>query len=254
MRYAGSEGRCFSMKSISEIAELTGISQRTLRYYDEIGLLTPTATTGAGYRLYDREALERLQLILLFRELGFPLQDIRRLLDSPDLDRNRAMEQQIELLTLKKQHLENLIDLARGVLNTGIRHLNLKGFNAGQIDEYTARARALYDKTETYQEYHQRFLALNQAERDQVDRDMEALLASFGAHLGESPESPGVQALVERLQAFLSEHFYECTPAILRSLANMCDGGGSVTENLDALGGPGTALLIAGALRCHAAD
>ena len=242
------------MKSISEIAELTGISQRTLRYYDEIGLLTPTATTGAGYRLYDREALERLKLILLFRELGFPLQDIRRLLDSPDLDRNRAMEQQIELLTLKKQHLENLIDLARGVLNTGIRHLNLKGFNAGQIDEYTARARALYDKTETYQEYHQRFLALNQAERDQVDRDMEALLASFGAHLGESPESPGVQALVERLQAFLSEHFYECTPAILRSLANMCDGGGSVTENLDALGGPGTALLIAGALRCHAAD
>lgn len=242
------------MKSISEIAELTGISQRTLRYYDEIGLLTPTATTGAGYRLYDGEALERLQLILLFRELGFPLQDIRRLLDSPDLDRNRAMEQQIELLTLKKQHLENLIDLARGVLNTGIRHLNLKGFNAGQIDEYTARARALYDKTETYQEYHQRFLALNQAERDQVDRDMEALLASFGAHLGESPESPGVQALVERLQAFLSEHFYECTPAILRSLANMCDGGGSVTENLDALGGPGTALLIAGALRCHAAD
>ena len=242
------------MKSISEIAELTGISQRTLRYYDEIGLLTPTATTGAGYRLYDREALERLQLILLFRELGFPLQDIRRLLDSPDLDRNRAMEQQIELLTLKKQHLENLIDLARGVLNTGIRHLNLKGFNAGQIDEYTARARALYDKTETYQEYHQRFLALNQAERDQVDRDMEALLASFGAHLGESPESPGVQALVDRLQAFLSEHFYECTPAILRSLANMCDGGGSVTENLDALGGPGTALLIAGALRCHAAD
>ena len=242
------------MKSISEIAELTGISQRTLRYYDEIGLLTPTATTGAGYRLYDGEALERLQLILLFRELGFPLQDIRRLLDSPDLDRNRAMEQQIELLTLKKQHLENLIDLARGVLNTGIRHLNLKGFNAGQIDEYTARARALYDKTKTYQEYHQRFLALNQAERDQVDRDMEALLASFGAHLGESPESPGVQALVERLQAFLSEHFYECTPAILRSLANMCDGGGSVTENLDALGGPGTALLIAGALRCHAAD
>ena len=242
------------MKSISEIAELTGISQRTLRYYDEIGLLTPTATTGAGYRLYDGEALERLQLILLFRELGFPLQDIRRLLDSPDLDRNRAMEQQIELLTLKKQHLENLIDLARGVLNTGIRHLNLKGFNAGQIDEYTARAQALYDKTETYQEYHRRFLALNQTERDQVDRDMEALFASFGAHLGESPESPGVQALVGRLQAFLSEHFYECTPAILRSLANMCDGGGSVTENLDALGGPGTARLIAGALRCHAAD
>ena len=163
------------MKSISEISGLTGISQRTLRYYDEIGLLTPTATTGAGYRLYDGKALERLQLILLFREPGFPLLDIRRLLDSPDLDRNRAMEQQIELLTLKKQHLENLIDLARGVLNTGIRHLNLKGFSAGQIDEYTARARALHDRAEAYQEYHQRFLALNQAERDQVDRDMEAL-------------------------------------------------------------------------------
>ena len=76
--------------------------------------------------------------------------------------------------------------------------------------------------------------------------------------VGEHPQAgiapATMQALAERLQAFLDEHFYECTPAILRSLADMCDGGGSVTENLDALGGPGTARLIAGALRCHAAD
>ena len=242
------------MKSIREIAELTGISHRTLHYYDEIGLLTPTATTGAGYRLYDDEALERLQLILLFRELGFPLRDIRRLLDSPDLDRNRAMEQQIELLTLKKQHLENLIDLARGVLGTGIRHLDLSGFNAGQIDEYTVSARALYGKTEAYREYEQRFLTLSGESQSQVNHDFQSLLASFGAHLGESPDSPGVQALAGRLADFISEHFYACTPPILRCLADMYDGGGSMTECIDTLGGPGTARLIAQALRCYAAD
>ena len=78
------------MKTVHEVSKLTGVSVRTLHHYDEIGLLKPTEVTEAGYRLYGDTALERLQHILLFRELQFPLKDIKDILDSPDFDRNRA--------------------------------------------------------------------------------------------------------------------------------------------------------------------
>ena len=87
------------MMTVNEVSKLTGVSVRTLHYYDEIGLLSPSEVTESGYRLYDEEAMERLQLILLFRELEFPLKDISGIINSSDFDRNRALEQQIELLT-----------------------------------------------------------------------------------------------------------------------------------------------------------
>ena len=102
------------MMTVNEVSKLTGVSIRTLQYYDTIGLLPPAGYTEAGYRLYDDAAMERLQQILLFRELELPLKEIKRILDSPHFDRNRALEQQIELLTMKKEHLENLILFARG--------------------------------------------------------------------------------------------------------------------------------------------
>ena len=85
---------------IKEFAEFTGVSVRTLHYYDEIGLLKPEKVTEAGYRIYGEKELERLQQIFFFKELEFPLKDIARILDSPDFERNRALDQQIELLTL----------------------------------------------------------------------------------------------------------------------------------------------------------
>ena len=90
------------MMTVKQVSELAGVSIRTLQYYDKIGLLTPDKYTESGYRLYDGAALERLQQILLFRELEFPLRDIKAILDSPDFDRKKALAQQIELLELKK--------------------------------------------------------------------------------------------------------------------------------------------------------
>ena len=103
------------MMTVHEVSRLAGVSIRTLQYYDKIGLLHPAGYTDAGYRLYDDTELERLQHILLFRELEFPLKDIRAILDSPDFDRSKALEQQIELLKLKKEHLDNLINFALGI-------------------------------------------------------------------------------------------------------------------------------------------
>ena len=113
------------MYSIKEVARLTGVSARTLRHYDTIGLLKATRNPENDYRLYSQKDLERLQLILFFRELQFPLKDIPVIIDAPDFDRNRALEQQAELLTLKKRHLENLITLARGASYIGVKHMKL---------------------------------------------------------------------------------------------------------------------------------
>ena len=97
------------MKTVKEVSELTGISVRTLHYYDEIGLFKPTEVTEAGYRLYDDKAIDKLGQILVFRELDLPLADIKLIMDNPDLDRNSVLAKQREMLCLKKQRLERII-------------------------------------------------------------------------------------------------------------------------------------------------
>ena len=99
------------MKGISQVAKLTGVSIRTLQYYDEIGLLKPSELTAAGYRMYDDNALQTLQQILFFKELGFPLKEIKEILEKPDFDRIAAFKKQKELFLLKRDRLDRLIQL-----------------------------------------------------------------------------------------------------------------------------------------------
>ena len=112
------------MKTVKEVSCLTGVSIRTLHYCDSIGLLRPTQITESGYRLYDEMALERLQYILLFRELRFSLKEINVIMSCPSFDRNQALDQQIKLLQLPKEHIENLIDLAREIQMIGVQALD----------------------------------------------------------------------------------------------------------------------------------
>ena len=106
--------------TIHEVSKLAGVTVRTLHHYDAIDLLPPTALTEAGYRLYDDTALARLQSILLFRELEFPLKDIKRILDDPNFDQAAALEDQIKLLELRRKQLRKLIALARETVKTGV--------------------------------------------------------------------------------------------------------------------------------------
>ena len=145
-----------NMMTVNEVSKLTGVSIRTLQYYDTIGLLKPTEYTEAGYRLYDDIALERLQQILLFKELEFPLKEIKEIIDAPDFDRNKALQQQIELLTMKKEHLENLIDFARGLKLLGVRKVDFKVFDTKKIDEYSKRAKEQWGKTAEYKEFEEK--------------------------------------------------------------------------------------------------
>lgn len=116
------------MKSISQVASLTGVSIRTLQYYDEIGLLKPTKRTPSGYRLYGQEQLQSLQQILFFKELGFPLKEIQEILEKPDFNRTAAFKKQKELFLLKRGRLDRLIQLLER-LEKGEQCMSFKEFD-----------------------------------------------------------------------------------------------------------------------------
>lgn len=116
------------MKSISQVAKLTGVSIRTLQYYDEIGLLKPSELTAAGYRMYDDNALQTLQQILFFKELGFPLKEIKEILEKPDFDRIAAFKKQKALFLLKRARLDRLIQLLER-LEKGEQCMSFKEFD-----------------------------------------------------------------------------------------------------------------------------
>ena len=228
------------MFTVKQISEKTGVSARTMHHYDAIGLLKPTALTDAGYRLYDEAALARLYMILVFRELGLSLKEIAAILDAPDYDRNRALEQQIAVMQQKIEKMQNSITFAKGIQILGVKHMDFEGFDPKGLDEYSQQAKALYGKTETYQEFEQK----SKNRSRQQEKDLGDQVMDFFARLGKmrpcAPDSADAQLWAKQLQAFFTEHFYTCTPQILKGLAETYAGGGSMTENIDRVGGPGT--------------
>lgn len=122
------------MRTVKEVSELTGISVRTLHYYDEIDLLKPTKCSEAGYRLYDDKALETLQQILFFREFDIPLREIKSIMDDPEFDQERTLTSQKRLLELKRDRLDRLIDTIDDILK-GENSMNFEVFSQTDIEE-----------------------------------------------------------------------------------------------------------------------
>ena len=239
------------MMTVNEVSKLTGVSIRTLQYYDTIGLLKPSEYTESGYRLYDDAALERLQQILLFKELEFPLKEIKRIVDAPDFDRNKALEQQIELLTLKKDHLENLINFAREIKMTGVKRMDFTAFDTKKIDEYSKRAKEQWGKTEAYKEFEEKSADWTDKDQNNVMKDFMKIFVEFGQMKSLEPADEKVQLQVKKLQDYISEHFYNCTKQILGGLGKMYAAGGEFTENIDKAGGEGTAEFSAKAIEIY---
>ena len=239
------------MMTVNEVSKLTGVSIRTLQYYDKIGLLHPAKYTEAGYRLYDDAALETLQQILLFRELEFPLKEIKEIIGSPDFDRSKALGQQIELLKLKKEHIENLIELAKGIKLLGVRNLKFDAFDTRKLDEYAAQAKASWGQTPAYNEYEEKAKGRTREEDKKIYQGMIDIFAEFGAIRKSDPASGEAQALVKKLQDYITEHMYTCTNEILSGLGKMYAGGGDFTKNIDSFGGEGTAEFASKAIEYY---
>lgn len=122
------------MKTVKDVSKISGVSIRTLRYYDEIGLLKPTELSNAGYRLYDNKALERLQEIMFFKELEIPLKDIKKIMDSPNYDKEQALLTQKNLLEQKRNRLNGIIELISDVMK-GVNTMSFKAFSNEEIQE-----------------------------------------------------------------------------------------------------------------------
>ncbi len=228
------------MRTVKEVAKLTGVSVRALHHYDRIDLLKPTQVTDAGYRLYDDTALEKLYMILIFRELGLSLKEIADILHAPDYNRNRVLEKQIKFMQERVDKLQNRIALAKGILTVGVKYMSFEGFDPQKMDEYSTQAKALYGKTDAYKEFSQKSA---QRTKEQ-EKDLGAEVMNFFAKLGKmrpcDPACETAQAWAKELQEFFTAHYYTCTPQILGSLAEIYAGGGSMTENIDKVGGSGT--------------
>ena len=138
------------MKTVKQVSQVSGVSVRALHHYDAIGLLKPTRVTEAGYRLYDDTALERLQSILLFRELQFPLKEIGRILDTPGLDREAALNDQIRLLELQRAHIARLLSAAREMQKNGGKIMSFSVFDKKQQQAFAAEAKQRWGNTEAF--------------------------------------------------------------------------------------------------------
>jgi len=228
------------MKTVKEVSRLTGVSVRTLHHYDTIGLLKPARLTEAGYRLYDDAALRKLYMILVFRELGFQLQEIADILHTPDYDRNRILEKQIKRMQERVNKLQARIALAEGILTIGVNDMDFESFDPQKIDNYSQQAKILYGKTAAYEEFAQK----SKGRTSQQEKDLGKQVMDFFVRLGKmrpcAPDCEAALAWAKELQAFFTEHFYTCTPQILNGLAESYAGGGSMTENIDNAAGSGT--------------
>lgn len=122
------------MKTVKDVSEITGVSIRTVRYYDEIGLLKPTELTDAGYRLYDNKAIEKLQQIMFFKELEIPLEDIKKIMNNPNYDKEQALLAQKTLLEQKRNRLNGIIELISDVMK-GVNTMSFEAFNDEEVQK-----------------------------------------------------------------------------------------------------------------------
>ena len=238
---------------ISDVARLTGVTIRTLRYYDEIGLLRPGAVTEAGYRVYGDADLETLQQILFFRELDFPLEDIRRIMKNPAYDKETALRKQRELLLQKRDRLDSLIELLDRTLK-GERDLSFTQFDSTQIEEtrrqYAAEAKRRWGDTAAYAEYAQKSARAGDAQQRMLEGEGARILSAFGESRALAPDSAEAQALVKQWQDYITSGYYTCTKEILACLGQMYIGDARFTEHIDRYGA-GTAAFMAAAIEIY---
>ena len=196
-------------------------------------------------------ALERLGQILLFRKLEFPLKEIKRIMTSPGFDRERALQRQIELLTLRKEQLESLIAFARGLKMIGGKQMDFSAFDTGRMEEYEQRARKAWEDTEAYREYEERGRGRTQEEKKGAGMGLLLIFQEFGS-LKENcrPESGAAQAQVRRLQNYITEYFCHCTPGMLEALGSLYTQE-EFRKNIDRAGGEGTAQFASDAIKVY---
>ena len=237
---------------IKEFADFTGVSVRTLHYYDEIGLLKPAATDkDNGYRYYNEENAERMFEILFLRELDFSLKGIKDILSSPDYNKKEAFRKQKELLLLKKSRLDRLIS-ALEKAEKG--EFDMKSLSNNEYENakksYEKEVKEKWGHTQAYKESQEKTAVYSQEKQKDINEGLMAIFADFANAMnsGVGADSNEAKPLAQKLQTYITENFYTCTKEILSGLGEMYVLDERFRENIDKYG-EGTAEYARDAIR-----
>lgn len=235
---------------IREFAEFSGVSVRTLHYYDEIGLLKPAFVDKfTGYRFYDENSILRMQEILFYRELDFSLKSISEILSSPYYDKTKALKTQKNLLILKKERLERLISaIDRAEKGENI----MNAFDNREIENYKQEVKERWGQTDAFKEHTEKTKDYGKDKWNNLSGEMANILADFSVCMknGEKADSEKTQNLVKTLQNHITENYYHCTNEILFGLAQMYIADERFKSNIDKHG-TGTAEFVSKAIEIY---
>lgn len=243
---------------VKEVARLTGVSVRTLHYYDEIGLLVPAGRSAAGYRLYDDDSLFRLQQILIGRELGLALEDIRRSLDDPDFNHKEALLAQRRQLVERARTTREMIravDRALEILDTDEKGAEMKMqeiFDGFDPKAYEAEAQARWGETDAYKVSAKRTKAYTAADWQTINEQQNAIYDEMAAAMqsGREPGDDQVTGIAERHRLFIDRWFYPCSRKMHCGLADLYEADDRFAETIDKHG-DGLASFLASAIRAN---
>jgi DNA-binding transcriptional MerR regulator len=229
--------------TVSQVARLAGISVRALHHYDEIGLLQPSGRSEAGYRLYEQPDLQRLQQVLFFKELGFALEEITRIVRDPAFDLRAALLMQRQLLTDRATRVHALIgavDAALESLEKGTVMSKEEMFEVfGDFDpaKYEDEARERWGTTDAYKESARRTARYTKKDWEQIKAEGDAIQRELAAQLeaGRAPTDPAVMELAERHRGYITRWFYPCSHEMHRGLGELYVNDPRFTANIDKL-------------------
>ncbi len=242
--------------NIRKFAELTGVSVRTLHYYDEIDLLKPDfVDEQSGYRFYGDNALSRMQEIMFYRELDFSLKSIKEIISSTNYNKNEALRGQRELLILKKKRLEKIIN-AIEIAEKGEKIMNFNAFDNSEFEKlqksYEKEAKSRWGNTDAYHEYEQKTEKYSAEKQNDIGTVMNKIISEFSQAMVSGVKATDKTAfeLVKRLQDFITENQYTCTDDILLYLGEMYVADERFKKNIDK-NGDGTAEFINEAIKAY---
>ncbi len=212
--------------TIHKLAQLAGVSTRTLRYYDQIGLLKPSGVQKNGYRVYSQESLLRLQQILFFRELEFSLEDIQRIMNNPQFDQIAALKDQRHLLELRKKRLEGLVK----TITKTIKHMTNKtmpsdrelydAFADEEVKQYAEEAKERWGNTEAYKQSQERIKQWTKADAERIKEEGNALTKKIADMMSKGPTDKDVQVLIAEHYKGINV-FYDCSLEMYKNLGQM---------------------------------
>lgn len=211
-------------RTVKAVAKAAGVSVRTLHHYDAIGLLKPSGASQAGYRLYSREDVERLQHILFYRELEFSLAEIGALLEEPGLDRRAALERQRDALQARQAHTGVLIQTITKTLESlrgGRPMKDHELFQGTDPSQYEEEVRQRWGDTEAYKESKRRTKNLKKEDWDRLRAEGQDIAKGIAARMDKGPQDAEVQQWVGRHHQHICSRFYACSTQMYRGLAQM---------------------------------